>query len=526
MLIDLATTPFSDVLRRASAERWSGDVQVRSSRTTKILFLDRGHLVFAASNLKQDRLGESLVAFGRITPGELEKASALMYRRDRRRRFGEALVQAGVMDDKELGRSVARQVGRIVLSLFRLSDGAVSFEQRSCVIPVEYMVSLSVHRLLYQGIKAMRSGPLIRAGLGDLDRLVCLAPVCPFRLALQRCSSEELDIMQRCKEGAKVRELVEVEGGLAVKRLRAAYALDASGVLEPADAAGRRSRPVVSADTGSFLLSQLQRQPEPSEQETLRNEVGLELARSGALDEAQWLRVSSKAHGTALIDAIEDKIEHYHGLLEAAGDDTKLRTGIELILGRASKLLSLARQGAADETSETASQVAPPQPEAGAPAALGDEAGSPPAPAPSETAADPALPDGGDAELTLLLMEAEAREAVSDFANAVGCYAKIVDLQPTVADHRVKLATAMARWPRTARKAEREFQEALRLKPNDPEIHYKVGLFYKAMKLKARAVQQMRAAVRLNPRHEPARRELKALAPKDSALSSLKSLFS
>jgi len=517
MLIDLAATPFSDVLRRASAERWSGDLQVRSRRTTKTLFLDRGHLVFAASNLKRDRLGEALVALGRISPGDFERASALMSQRDRRRRFGEALVQAGVMDAKELGRSVARQVARIVLSLFPLSDGAVSFEKRPCVIPLEYMVSLSVHRLLYQGIKAMRNGPLIRAGLGDLDREVCLAPVCPFRLALQKCSSDEVDILQRCKEGTTVRGLVEVDGGLSVKRLRATYALHASGVLEAADPAGSRARPVITADTGSFLLSPLQRQPEPSERETLRKEVSLELARSGALDEAQWLRESRKAQGTALIKAIEDKIERYQGLLEVAGDDAKLRTSIELILGRASRQLYLGRQEAAEAPS--------PGPAKGPPPAPGGRARPAATPAPKGTAAEPAASGGGDAELTLLRMEAEARVAVSDFANAVGCYAKMVSLQPTVASHRVELATAMARWPRTARKAEREFQEALRLEPNDPEIHYKLGLFYKAMKLKARAVQQLRAAVRLNPRHEPARRELKALAPKDSALSSLKSLF-
>jgi tetratricopeptide (TPR) repeat protein len=518
MLIDLAVTPFSDVLRRASAERWGGDLQVRSKRTTKTLFLDRGHLVFAASNLKQDRLGEALVALGRISPGDFERASALMSQRDRRRRFGEALVQAGVMDAKELGRSVARQVARIVLSLFPLSDGAVSFEDRPCAIPLEYMVSLSVHRLLYQGIKAMRNGHLIRAGLGDLDRVVCLTSVSPFRLALQKCSSDEVDIMQRCKERATFRELVEVEGGLSVKRLRATYALHASGILEAVDPAGSRARPVVTADTGSFVLSPLQRQPEPSEHETLRKEVSLELARSGALDEAQWLRESRQAHGTALINAIEDKIERYQGLLEVAGDDAKLRTSIELILGRASRQLYLGRQEAAEAPSPGPAKGPPP-------AAPGGRARPAATPAPKGTAAEPAASGGGDAELTLLRMEAEARVAVSDFANAVGCYAKMVSLQPTVASHRVELATAMARWPRTARKAEREFQEALRLEPNDPEIHYKLGLFYKAMKLKARAVQQLRAAVRLDPRHEPARRELKALAPKDSALSSLKSLF-
>ena len=45
------------------------------------------------------------------------------------------------------------------------------------------------------------------------------------------------------------------------------------------------------------------------------------------------------------------------------------------------------------------------------------------------------------------------------------------------------------------------------------------------MKIKSRAVAEMRTAVRLNPRHRNARQELEALSPKDTALSSLKKLF-
>jgi len=77
-----------------------------------------------------------------------------------------------------------------------------------------------------------------------------------------------------------------------------------------------------------------------------------------------------------------------------------------------------------------------------------------------------------------------------------------------------------------AKQAEREFLEAVRLAPDNADIHYQWGLYYKVMKIKSRAVAEMRAAVRLNPRHDAARVELAALSPRDSALSSLKKLFS
>jgi tetratricopeptide (TPR) repeat protein len=124
-----------------------------------------------------------------------------------------------------------------------------------------------------------------------------------------------------------------------------------------------------------------------------------------------------------------------------------------------------------------------------------------------------------------LLMEGEVRMTVSDYANAVTVYEKLVQIAPMIPAYRVRLAIAMACYPRTAKQAEREFLEALRLDSDNADIHYQFGLYYKAMKQRSRAVAEMRTAVRLNPRHKMAREELESLSPKDSALTSLKKLF-
>ena len=131
----------------------------------------------------------------------------------------------------------------------------------------------------------------------------------------------------------------------------------------------------------------------------------------------------------------------------------------------------------------------------------------------------------GKAQVEHLLMEGEVRMTVADYANAVRVYDKLVKLAPKVASFRLRLAIAMACFPRTAKLAERQFFEASRLEPDSADIHYQWGLNYKAMKIKSRAVAEMRTAVRLNPRHPTARKELEALSPRDSALSSLKKLF-
>src|SRR5262245_49349556 len=62
---NLATTPIAENLRRLAVERKSGDLHIRSGKLAKTIFFDHGRIVFAASNLRKDRLGESLIALGR-----------------------------------------------------------------------------------------------------------------------------------------------------------------------------------------------------------------------------------------------------------------------------------------------------------------------------------------------------------------------------------------------------------------------------------------------------------------------------
>ncbi len=490
MLVDLARTPISEALRRLSAERRSGDLEVRAGVVVKTVYFDHGRIVFAASNLKRDRLGEALVALGRITNEEYKRASSLM-RSERRRRFGEALVDAGVLKPNEVGRSVARQVNRIVLSVFGLGEGVASFAERRCPIPLEYMVSLSLHRVLYDGIRALPRDELVLAGLGNLDQRVTLAPVPPFRFDLDSCPDGEREILEQASRWVTLRRLAWGEDGLDPARLRAAYALLASGVLTTRVDDEETPSPAAHVETGTFLLSALQRNPGPTPEQSLRDEVKQELKLSARLDRANWLKATRTTPRGDLQRALESKMERYHELREQVVHDPELLTDVEVILGRASGLLRMIKQspGSAD-------------PEDVLPPVLREETTEP--------------------GLSRLRAAAEARMAVSDYAGAVKAFRALVDRAPDVAAYRSAFAIAMANYPPTARTAEREFLEAVRLEPANADLHYRFGLYYKTMRQRSRALAEIQTAVRLDPRHALAREELETMSPSDPALVELK----
>jgi tetratricopeptide (TPR) repeat protein len=435
------------------------------------------------------------------------------------------------------------------------------------------MISLSVHRLLYDGIRSMKSQELVLKGLGYLDRGVVLAEVPPFPYEPRGRSTEELEILDLAQRRVTVRRLGWAEGGLAFARLRSVYALLAAGILREADAALAGPQPVVQTETGMFLLSALHNRPDPSLRDAIRREVQLELEYSGRLDREGWLKLARTAPRDELVRALEEKMERYHALRDGVAVDDLLRTDIDVILGRASSALRLARQAPETASAEAvlarhageaaaALRQAPPGPPPAAPAPVEPPASpvTPPPPSPEAVPADrpadrtrppvetrdpadqthPPLgrPDDslrttapgasdfeGQAQIEHLLMEGEVRMTVADYANAVKVYEKLVHLAPRVAAFHLRLAVAMACYPRTSKLAEREFYEAARLEPDNAEIHYQWGLYYKVMKIKSRAVAEMRTAVRISPRHKAARAELESMSPKDSALTSLKKLF-
>ncbi len=350
-----------------------------------------------------------------------------------------------------------------------------------------------------------------------------LAEVPPFPYDLKGRSPEELEILELARRRVTIRRLAWAAGGVTLPRLRAAYALLGAGILREADAAVA-PQPVLQTETGMFLLSALQSRPDPSLREAIRREVQQELQHSARLDRDGWLKLARTAPRDELVRALEDKMERYHALRDStAEDDNPLRTDIDVVLGRAAAALRVARHAPETASAEAvlarhaaaaaaavsppaAPPVAPAQPPPAPPALTpAPESGltQPPVVVPSPVAAfreqtrparppeepsqPPLRPDDslriapgssgfeGQALVEHLLMEGEVRMTVADYANAVKVYEKLVDTAPRVAAFHLRLAVAMACYPRSAKMAEREFYEAARLEPDNADDPLPVG---------------------------------------------------
>ena len=300
----LDAVPLAQVLRQIAAEERSGDLQINLGSAIKTIYFDHGFVIFAGSNLKRDRLGESLIGAGRISRHEFALASMLM--KGSRRKFGQALVKAGVMSEEELGKHVAAQVNRIVMSLFKSPDAVYSFDERDTVIPMELMVGLSIYRILLEGVRHMTNGKLLLAGLPPLNTMVRVAEHPPFTIDPRKLKPIEQSVLRGAGRGAPLSTLLrrgDSERGLV---LRACYGLYAARLLDPADESPRRPLKV-QEETGVFVLSEIQRKFAKIQATNAQQEILMEFDRLDRASEQELLRLEGPAQESAIQKAFEER---------------------------------------------------------------------------------------------------------------------------------------------------------------------------------------------------------------------------
>jgi hypothetical protein len=171
-------------------------------------------------------------------------------------------------------------------------------------------VDIPATRILYQGARSMSDLARVQAALGNLDRSLTFSGDPDFPV-----EPEDLGILQLAKAPVTIRRLAWGQKALDPDRLRAVYGLLIAGALR-----------------------------DPADMAAIRHEVRDEMTRSETLDNVRWLGVPSNAAPAEIVGALEKRQARYQALLAAVAGDVELKTDVELLAGRVSMALRLARR--------------------------------------------------------------------------------------------------------------------------------------------------------------------------------------
>lgn len=124
----IESIPVSNVLLLLNKLKKTGILKFMLKDAVKSLYFKNGNVVFATSNIDDDRLGESLIRNGKITEKQLNIAAKEI---SPSRKLGKILVDKGFITAKDLFLGVRVQIEEIVLSLFRFDSGYFEFKEEN-----------------------------------------------------------------------------------------------------------------------------------------------------------------------------------------------------------------------------------------------------------------------------------------------------------------------------------------------------------------------------------------------------------
>jgi phage FluMu protein gp41 len=200
----LTERDITEIVQELSELRWTGLLQIERAGH-RIGVTEEGRLVFASSSNPDHRLGPVLLRQGAITLRQMVDAGRALAPG---KRFGTILIEAGVLQPKDLVKAVVDQTRDIILHAFTWGDGEFQLEEGAA--PSESItLNISTPQLILDGISRIEAWGRVEKGCGglesswaptDTEALLRGLPLSTEQIALLGAIEGVRDLETLCKE--------------------------------------------------------------------------------------------------------------------------------------------------------------------------------------------------------------------------------------------------------------------------------------------------------------------------------------
>jgi tetratricopeptide (TPR) repeat protein len=157
-----------DVIQLLFLGRRTGCLALADRHNFGTIYFEDGHIVYAAIVNRRDRLGDILLASGRLSQEQLA-AAIEQQRGDRERKVGEILVEQGTLTRAELEQWIRHQIEEAVYYLFTWSSGTFNFEAGVRPEREDFLVRINPEFLLLEGARRVDEWSLIEKKIPSFD---------------------------------------------------------------------------------------------------------------------------------------------------------------------------------------------------------------------------------------------------------------------------------------------------------------------------------------------------------------------
>jgi tetratricopeptide (TPR) repeat protein len=147
--------PVPLMLKKILKDKSSGELIVAGKNFTKSLFFSGGDLIFAKTDVIEERLGEILFKIGKINRDQFLSINELITTQNER--IGKILVQQQVLTQRDLFFALIYQLRTIATSTFSLVSGEWNFVNKAPEVPEDSQFKIQLAGIITEGINKLGS---------------------------------------------------------------------------------------------------------------------------------------------------------------------------------------------------------------------------------------------------------------------------------------------------------------------------------------------------------------------------------
>ena len=228
---EIAEGVLPQLLRRIYVERRTAMLRCVRGEEEQSLRFRGGHIVNAHTNIKEDRLGETLVRRGLLSQDGLVRATEIVLRE--KRRLGEVLADLGLLDMNGLEDAIAIHVHEMLARLFSWTEGTYALaDEVQETTRSDVTLKLSTGELILEAARAVKDPDVVRYALGDVDRVLNLSGDPLLRFQKLTLSPNDGFVLSRIDGTTTVRELLQLIPLPVEETQKSLFGLVSTGVVE------------------------------------------------------------------------------------------------------------------------------------------------------------------------------------------------------------------------------------------------------------------------------------------------------
>ena len=218
------------VIRNLYIDRHSGILHLEQDGVTKRIYFKKGSMIFANSDVNDDRIGEFLIRSGSIDRPSFEMASKVA--KETKKRFGKTIVEMGYMSAEDMQSRVTEQIETIIYSLFLWRSGEWKLERHEDPVDADIVLNLSTADIILEGTRRMDDIDAMRRDVGNSHGLLRHSENPLLLYQKISLTPSEGFVLSRVDGVSTVADIAAISPLGEEETIRCIYGLVSAGVLE------------------------------------------------------------------------------------------------------------------------------------------------------------------------------------------------------------------------------------------------------------------------------------------------------